>query len=91
MGFCRAPISPTLSTEERRESFTIHATYAWSPKESPDYIDPVTGAVTEFRGQHIEIAYEDLPGLIDDLQEIERDNYDACHPKPVPEPASYDI
>jgi len=82
MGFCRTPISPTLSTEERRESFKIHASYPWSPKESPDWVNEKTGEVTEFRGEHIEIAYTDLPGLIKDLQEIERLNHDACHPAP---------
>lgn len=82
MGFCRAPISAHLCTEERRESFKIHATYPWSPKESPDYVDPKTGEITEFRAQRIEIDYRDLPGLIRDLQDIERRNYDVCHPEP---------
>lgn len=80
MGFCRTPISANLSTEERSGSFKIHAHYSWSPKESPDGVDLETGTTTEFRGQHIEIDYSDLPALIRDLQEIETKNYDLCHP-----------
>lgn len=80
MGFCRAPVSAHVFTEERRESLKIRVTYPWSPKESPDYVDPVTGEVTEFRGERVELAYTDLPALIRDLQDIERKNYDLCHP-----------
>ena len=59
MGFCREPIAEYLSTETRRESFKIHASYPWGQKSAAGYPD-----------QHIEIPYTDLPALVKELTAI---------------------
>lgn len=65
MGFIREPINEHLSTETRRESFKIHASHEWQPKSAGGY-----------PGAHIELPYEDLPGLIRDLIQIMHENCD---------------
>lgn len=69
MGFCRAPITEHLSTETRRESFKIHASYPWSAPNKAGY-----------REEHLEIPYSDLPALIRELISIMHDEceYDTA-------------
>lgn len=63
MGFCREPIAEHLSTETRRESFKIHASYPWSAPNKTGYHE-----------EHIEIPYTALPALVKELILIMREN-----------------
>ncbi len=65
MGFCREPISEHLSTETRRESFKIHASYPWGRMSAAGFPD-----------QHIEIPSTDLPALVRELILIMREKCD---------------